>query len=189
MWMSLKIMMLSKRSQTKKNSFEQAEVGEGRRAPALAAVPAAGGSPCGGDRSGFQVGREVPGPHPSSPRRAGLRQPQPRARTRALGYTCRAPPAGAARPRGPAREPGPRALAAPRLPRSPDAADTHPSTWPATLLRAHLQDTTAGEESLGTRRGGEGLTRCRPSGQVHCDEGLWTLGLTPRPPIPGSGTG
>lgn len=78
--------------------------------------------------------------------------------------------------------------AAPRLPGSPDASSTRrypdspaPSATFGTLRRTPLEKAYAGSEGLGTR--------CRPSGQVHCGGGPLTLGLTPQPPVPGSGMG
>lgn len=78
-----------------------AEVGEGwRRAPALASLPAAAGSPLGRGRSHFQAGRKVPRAHPcpaaGHARLHSARSPpatrRPGAGLRTLRSTCCAAP-------------------------------------------------------------------------------------------------
>lgn len=72
----------------------EAEVGEGRRAHALASRPAVAGSPFARQGSYFQVGRKVPDPHPPSTRPACLlRAPSAAARAglRTLRSASRAP--------------------------------------------------------------------------------------------------
>ncbi|XP_027479686.1 collagen alpha-1(I) chain-like [Zalophus californianus] len=132
-----------------------AEVGEGRRrAPALASLPAALGSPLGRGRSHFQARGKVPGAHPCPA--AGRARPHSArcrgARLRTLRSTCCAALGSASPPRGHARVVDPRALA---------AGDSRAA--PPQRTR------TLGEKAQrGRGPGGAGraLTRCRASGQV-----------------------
>lgn len=147
----------------------EAEVGEGRRAHALASRREVLGSPFGRQSSYFQGRRKVPGPHPPSPLPAGLRQPPlpvrpvPHARL----HQPR-PVAGADPPREHARAPDPHALDAPGLPGSPQATSTNPNPG---HTHTRLGREQARKERLRTGRRGRAPTPCYPSGQVHCGGG------------------
>lgn len=154
-----------------------AEVGEGRRrAPALASLPAASGSPLGRGRSHFQAGRKVPGAHPCpAAGRTGPHSARRRgARLRTLRSTCCVALCGAAPQRGHARVLDPRALAA----RDSRAA---PPQRTRTLREK-------GQRGRGPAGAGRALTRCGASGQVRRGGGPPDPGTHPAAPGFGSGT-
>lgn len=134
-----------------------AEVGEGRRrAPALASLPAASGSPLGRGRSHFQARRKVPGAHRCPA--AGRARPHSArcrgARLRTLRSTCCTALSRAAPPRGYALVLDPRALA---------ARDSRAAPRQSTRTRTLGEKARRGRGPAGA---GRALTRCRPSGQV-----------------------